>query len=131
MRWLHLISCGLLFACPATAPAGAHTWPTGNIRIIVAYAPGGTGDIVARLMADRLGPTLGQNVVVENRPGATGAIGTQMVVAAAPDGHTLLLGQTGEITINQHWMKGLSYDPVRDLQPVALASVMPLASWCP
>ena len=93
----------------------------------MAYAPGGTGDIVARLIAVPLAAALGQNVVVENRAGATGAIGTQSVVAAAPDGHTLLLGQTGEISINQHWIKGLTYDAEKDLQPIALASVVPLA----
>jgi tripartite-type tricarboxylate transporter receptor subunit TctC len=65
-------------------------------------------------------------VVVENRAGATGAIGTHAVVSAVPDGHTLLLGQTGEISINQHWIKGLTYDAAKDLQPIALASVVPL-----
>jgi tripartite-type tricarboxylate transporter receptor subunit TctC len=94
---------------------------------VVAYAPGGTGDIVARLIAVPLAAALGQNVVVENRAGATGAIGTQAVVSAPPDGHTLLLGQTGEISINEHWIKNLAYNTERDLQPVALASVVPLA----
>ena len=107
--------------------ARAQSYPTQTIRIVVAYAPGGTGDIVARLIAVPLAAALGQNVVVENRAGATGAIGTQSVVSAPPDGHTLLLGQTGEISINQHWIKGLTYDVERDLQPIALASVVPLA----
>jgi tripartite-type tricarboxylate transporter receptor subunit TctC len=109
------------------APAAAQSYPTQTIKIVVAYAPGGTGDIVARLIAVPLAAALGQNVVVENRAGATGAIGTQAVVSAAPDGHTLLLGQTGEISINQHWIKGLTYDAAKDLQPIALASVVPLA----
>src|SRR5262249_3601233 len=90
-------------------------------------AAGGTGDIVARVVADRLSSVLGQVVVVENRAGATGAIGTQAVAAAAPDGHTLLVGQTGEIAINPHWTKGIGYDPDKDLVPVALATVVPLA----
>jgi len=89
--------------------------------------PGGTGDIVARLISDKLAAALGQSVVVENRPGASGAIGTQTVVSAAPDGHTLLLGQTAEVAINQHWIKTLGYDPENDLQPVALATIVPLA----
>jgi tripartite-type tricarboxylate transporter receptor subunit TctC len=109
------------------APAHAQSYPTQTVRIVVAYAPGGTGDIVARLIAVPLAAALGQNVVVENRAGATGAIGTQAVVSAAPDGHTLLLGQTGEISINEHWIRNLAYNTARDLQPVALASVVPLA----
>ena len=107
--------------------ARAQSYPTQTIRIVVAYAPGGTGDIVARMIAQPLSEALGQNIVIENRAGATGAIGTQSVVSAPPDGHTLLLGQTGEISINQHWIKGLTYDVERDLQPIALASVVPLA----
>ena len=116
-----------LFAVLFAAPAGAQSYPTQTVRIVVAYAPGGTGDIVARLIAIPLAAALGQSVVVENRAGATGAIGTQSVATAAPDGHTLLMGQTGEISINQHWIKGLTYDTERDLQPIALASVVPLA----
>jgi tripartite-type tricarboxylate transporter receptor subunit TctC len=93
----------------------------------VAYAAGGTGDIGARVIADKLGGALGQSVVVENRLGASGALGTKSVIAATPDGHTLLVGQTGEIAINQHWSKGLGYDPEKDLVPVALATIVPLA----
>ena len=109
-----------------TLPAHAQTFPSKTIHLIVAYAPGGTGDVVARIIADKLGPALGQTVVVENRPGASGAIGATSVVNAAPDGHTLLVGQTGEMVVNQFWMKGLSYDP-QSLEPVALATVVPLA----
>jgi tripartite-type tricarboxylate transporter receptor subunit TctC len=111
----------------AVLPAAAQNFPNRNIHIIVAYAAGGTGDIVARLISDRLAAALGQSVVVENRPGASGAIGTQSVVSAAPDGHMLLVGQTAEVAINQSWIKGLSYDPDKDLQPVALATTVPLA----
>jgi tripartite-type tricarboxylate transporter receptor subunit TctC len=108
-------------------PASAQTFPNRTIHIVVAYAPGGTGDIVARLIAQPLSEALGQNIVIENRAGATGAIGTQAVASAPPDGHTLLMGQTGEIAINQHWIKGLTYNAEKDLVPVALASVVPLA----
>jgi tripartite-type tricarboxylate transporter receptor subunit TctC len=65
--------------------------------------------------------------VVENRAGASGSIGAQSVVSAAPDGHTLLVGQPAEVAINPHWIKGLTYDPDKDLQPVALATIVPLA----
>src|SRR5467141_3453230 len=105
--------------------ASAQPFPSRTIHLIVAYAPGGTGDVVARVIADRLGTALGQTVVVENRAGASGAIGATAVLNSPPDGHTLLLGQTAEIVVNQYWIKGLTYDP-KDLMPVALATVVPL-----
>ena len=117
---------GTALAVLTTLPASAPPFPSKTIHLIVAYAPGGTGDVVARLIADKLGAALGQTVVVENRAGASGAIGATAVVNAVPDGHTLLVGQTAEITVNQYWIKGLTYDP-KDLQPVALATVVPLA----
>jgi tripartite-type tricarboxylate transporter receptor subunit TctC len=116
-----------LMATAMAQPAGAQTYPSRTVHLVVSYAPGGTGDIVARLISDKLAAALGQPVVVENRPGASGAIGTQGVVTAAPDGHMLLLGQTAEVAINQNWIKGLIYDPDKDLQPVALATIVPLA----
>jgi tripartite-type tricarboxylate transporter receptor subunit TctC len=109
------------------APAVAQTYPSRSVHLVVAYAAGGTGDIVARVIAEKLAPALGQSVVVENRPGASGSIATKGVIAATPDGHTLLMGQTGEIVVNQHWNKALGYDGEKDLQPVALATVVPLA----
>jgi tripartite-type tricarboxylate transporter receptor subunit TctC len=111
-------------------PASAQPFPSKPVHLIVAYAPGGTGDVVARIVADKLGPALGQTVVVENRAGASGAIGATAVVNAPPDGHTLLVGQTGEVVVNQYWIKGLTYDP-KDLQPIALATVVPLALTIP
>jgi len=107
-------------------PASADPFPSRPIHLIVAYSPGGTGDVVARVIADKLGVALGQSIVVENRAGASGAIGAQAVLNATPDGHTLLLGQTAEIVVNQYWIKGLTYDPA-SLMPVALATVVPLA----
>ena len=114
-------------ALTAAAPAFPDAYPSRPIHLVVNFAAGGTGDIVARLISDRLAVALGQTVVVENRPGASGAIGTQSVVTAPPDGHTLLVGQTAEIAINQHWIKALGYDPEKDLQPVGLATIVPLA----
>ena len=127
---LRPLAAALAMAC-TVLPSAAQDFPSRDIHVVVAYAPGGTGDIVARLVAEKLQASLGRTVVVENRPGATGSIGTQGVVTAAPDGHTLLLGQTAEISINQYWIKGLTYDPLKDLQPVALASVVPLALTIP
>jgi tripartite-type tricarboxylate transporter receptor subunit TctC len=120
-RWIVMAALAI-----AALPAHAQTFPSKTVHLIVAYAPGGTGDVVARIIADKLGPALGQTVVVENRAGASGAIGATAVVNAPPDGHILLVGQTAEIVVNQYWIKGLTYDP-KDLQPVALATVVPLA----
>jgi tripartite-type tricarboxylate transporter receptor subunit TctC len=119
--WLGLVALVLAGA------ARAQNYPARGLQLIVAYSPGGTGDIVARSISDKLGISLGQPVVVENRAGASGAIGAHSVATAAPDGYTLLVGQTAEMAINQHWLKGLSYDPDKDLMPVALAAVVPLA----
>jgi tripartite-type tricarboxylate transporter receptor subunit TctC len=111
--------------------ASAETYPSRTITLVVAYAPGGTGDLVARVVADKLAAALGQSVVVENRAGAGGAIATRSVIASPPDGHTLLVGQTGEISIAPHWNKAAGYDPEKDLQPVALATMVPLALVAP
>ncbi|MDB5370237.1 MAG: hypothetical protein JWP20_1795 [Roseomonas sp.] len=108
-------------ALPARAqPAG---WPRKPIRLIVAFAPGGATDVLTRLLAERLQAGLGQPVVVENRAGAAGIIGTEAAAHAAPDGYTLLQG-----TISTHAMNvplygaKLSYDPVRDFAPIARTS---------
>src|SRR5262249_41954816 len=115
----------------AMSAASAETFPTRPITLVVAYAPGGTGDLVARVVSDKLAAALGQPVVVENRAGAGGAIATRSVIAAPADGHTLLVGQTGEISITPHWNKAAGYDPDKDLQPVALATRVPLALVAP
>jgi tripartite-type tricarboxylate transporter receptor subunit TctC len=126
MGVIRAIIAAALTALVTALPAVAQPFPSKTIHLIVAYAPGGTGDVVARVIADKLGTALGQTVVVENRAGASGAIGATAVLQAPPDGHTLLVGQTGEIVVNQYWMKALTYDP-KDLMPVALATVVPLA----
>lgn len=118
----------LAVALAATAlPALAQTYPSGPMHLVVAYAAGGTGDVVARIVAPKLAIALNQSVLVENRAGASGAIGARSVATATPDGLTLLVGQTAEVAINQHWLKGLQYDPDKDLMPVALLAVVPLA----
>ena len=101
----------ILLVIGRLSPLSAQPFPSKTVHLIVAYAPGGTGDVVARIIAEKLGPALGQTVVVENRAGASGAIGATAVLGAAPDGHTLLVGQTGEVVVNQYWIKGITYDP--------------------
>lgn len=114
------------FAAPTGASAQSG-YPSRQILLVVPFAAGGTGDIVGRMLAERLTVALGQSVVVENRAGASGSIGTRSVASAPPDGHTLLVGQTGEIAITPNWGKGTGYHPDKDLAPVALATVVPLA----
>jgi tripartite-type tricarboxylate transporter receptor subunit TctC len=121
-----IVIAALLSLIGPALPASAQPFPSKTIHLVVAYSAGGTGDVVARVIADKLGAALGQTVVVENRAGASGAIGATAVLNAVPDGHTLLVGQTAEIAVNQYWIKGLTYDP-KDLMPVALATVVPLA----
>jgi len=123
----------ILAAALMTVPARAQTqtYPNRTIVFVVAYAPGGTGDVVARMIASKLGPALGQTIVVENRAGASGAIGTQYVARSAPDGYTILIGQTAEIAINQNLHKDLGYNPDVDLLPVALGADAPLAMVVP
>lgn len=109
------------------APAWSQTYPSRPIRLIVNFPPGGTGDILGRIIGNQLAIELNQSVVVENRSGAGGTIGARDVVNAAPDGYTLTVGQTPEIVINPYFMKDVGYDPLKDLQPIALAGVVPLA----
>jgi tripartite-type tricarboxylate transporter receptor subunit TctC len=111
----------------AVLPAWSQAYPNRPIHLIVNFAPGGTGDIVARLVGNKLSVDLGQSVVVENRLGAGGTLGARDVVNAAPDGYTLTVAQTPEIAINPYFMKDAGYDSRKDLQPIALAGVVPLA----
>jgi tripartite-type tricarboxylate transporter receptor subunit TctC len=111
----------------ASVAAHAQNYPSRPIHLIVAYSAGGTGDVVARQLSDKLGQALGQGVVVENRAGASGAIGARYVATSAPDGYTLLMGQTAEISVNQHWLKDNGYNAETDLVPIALCAVVPLA----
>jgi tripartite-type tricarboxylate transporter receptor subunit TctC len=111
----------------AALPAWSQAYPNRPIRLIVSFPPGGTGDILGRIIANQLGIELGQSIAVENRSGAGGTIGARDVVSAPPDGYTLTVGQTPEIAINPYFMKDVGYDPLKDLQPIALAGVVPLA----
>jgi tripartite-type tricarboxylate transporter receptor subunit TctC len=111
----------------AALPAWPDSYPSRPIRWIVNFPPGGTGDIIGRIVAPQLSAEIGQSIVVENRPGAGGIIGARDVVNADPDGYTLTVGQTPEIAINPYFMKDVGYDPQKDLQPIALLGVVPLA----
>ncbi|RZL62574.1 MAG: tripartite tricarboxylate transporter substrate binding protein [Variovorax sp.] len=117
----HVTRRDLLVA--ATAALAGATWAQSGarpIRIIVPFAPGGGNDVFARQMAKSLGELRGQNIVVENKPGAGGNLGTEQVVRSAPDGLTLLLGHSGTVSINPALYKGLKFDARKDLAPVAM-----------
>jgi hypothetical protein len=103
----------------------ADTYPSRPIRMIVAYPPGGGTDQVGRVLADQLTVTLGQNVVVDNRGGATGNIGTELAARAVPDGYTLLMGNVAPNAVNVSLFKKLGFDPVKDFAPVSLVAVTP------
>lgn len=113
----------LMLAAPAllAAPgASAQAWPDRPVRIIVAFTAGGTTDIIGRLVGNQLSQLWGQPVVVENRPGAGGNIGTETVVRSAPDGYTLLVGSNGPMAVNHSLYRNLPYDARRDLSAITL-----------
>ena len=127
MLLCRLYSLLLLFAsvCAGVSYAQPPAWPTKPIKIIVAYPPGGTTDIAGRLLAERLTVSLGQQVVVENRAGAGGMIGAQSVARAEPDGYTLLLAASPEVSIAPITVTAMQYDPQKDLLPIALVGQVP------
>jgi tripartite-type tricarboxylate transporter receptor subunit TctC len=108
----------LLVASVFSFAAAAQPFPSKPLRIIVPFSPGGVADSSARVISEKLGARLGQSVVVENRPGASGNIGTQQVAASAPDGYTLLLGFDGTMVVNPHVYAKLPFDTLRDFAPV-------------
>ncbi len=119
--WLR---AGLLALAAIALPAAAQDYPKQTIRIVSPYPPGGTTDILARILAPKLSASLGQPVIVENKAGASGNIGTEFVARAAPDGYTLLLGNNTGVVINRNLYK-LGVDPSRALAPVALVALVP------
>ena len=117
------IAALVLLALVSTADA--QSWPAKPIRIISPYPPAGANDLLARIIAPKLSEQLGQPVVVENRAGATGNIGAELVAKAPADGYTLLMGQAGNLTINISLMAKIPFDPVRDFSPVTMVASTP------
>ncbi|SDH92519.1 Bug family tripartite tricarboxylate transporter substrate binding protein [Propionivibrio dicarboxylicus] len=120
-NWRAFLAAALLCA---SATVVAETWPSRMIRIVVPTAPGSSVDIVARLVGEKLGPMLGQTVIVENKPGANGTIGVDAVVNSR-DGHTLLLGYNGPLTVSPSLTPKPPYNVQRDLAPIALVVTQP------
>jgi tripartite-type tricarboxylate transporter receptor subunit TctC len=105
--------------------AAAENWPAQPIRIVVSSGAGGTADILARMMGDRLSPLLGQPVVIEDRPGAGGHLGAGLVARSAPDGYTLLMSGQPTHSVGPHLFKHLTYEPMRDVPPVGMIAAAP------
>ncbi|MGN6573617.1 MAG: Bug family tripartite tricarboxylate transporter substrate binding protein [Pseudolabrys sp.] len=124
-----LLSVALLLAAAvfAAAPARAEDYPARKITLVVPYPPGGGVDAMARVMAQKLSEAFHQQVIVENRGGAGGTVGTRFVARAEPDGYTLLLGHTGTISINPSLYPKLDIEPRRDFAPIGLVASMPVA----
>src|SRR6185503_17676242 len=111
-------------AVPATS-ALAQSYPTKPIRMIVAYPPGGGTDIVGRMVAQKLSENFGQTVVIDNRGGAAGGIGSEIAAHSVPDGYTILMGNVAPNAINVSLYAKLGYDPVKDFEPVSLVASTP------
>ncbi|MBX6317320.1 tripartite tricarboxylate transporter substrate binding protein [Pigmentiphaga sp.] len=120
-------SCLVLACAVAWLPAAAEqpAYPSRPIRFIVPYPPGGPLDVMARTLAEKVRPTLGQAMIVENKPGAGGNIGADMVAKSAPDGYTLVMGAVATHAINPALFPNIPYDPVKDFAPIVLVASVP------
>jgi len=121
LQCLALAGAAIMFAHPSIA----QSFPTKEVTIVSPFPPGGTTDVLARAIAQELSKSIGQQVIVENRPGAAGMIGTASVSRAAPDGHTLLLSTPGPISVNKFLYKNMTYNPDKDLVPVVQIGTVP------
>jgi tripartite-type tricarboxylate transporter receptor subunit TctC len=127
MRFLLLATALALAANAAAQPAAtaAKSWPSRAIHLIVPFPAGSSPDLIARILTERLAPALGQPVIVENRPGAGGNLGTALVAKAAPDGYTIGLSIPGPLAVNTVLYRKMEYDPFQDLAPVSLVGASP------
>lgn len=117
-HWLQQAALAVLGLCLCSGQALAQAYPSKPIRLVVPFTPGGVTDTSGRVIAEHLSKRLGQQVVVDNKPGASGNIGTQLVASAEPDGYTLLLGFDGTMVINPHVFAKIGFDSVKDFAPI-------------
>jgi len=122
-RWMSTLVVAAALVAPGEAPAQGY--PTKSIRLVAPSTPGDAPDVIARLVAERLSAALGQQVVVENRPGAGGVVGSEIVAKSAPDGYTLIMGNAGSHGINAAVYSKLPYDILKDFAPVSQIAVAP------
>ncbi len=130
VAWVAVL-CGAWGVADAASSLGkdsgalAGGYPNKPIRLVAPFVPGGPTDIVARVVAQKLGQNLGQNVVVDNRGGAGGAIGCEIVAKSAPDGYTLMIGSSGNLAVAPALFARLPYDPAQDFQPITQTTAGP------
>ena len=124
MRLFAAVGAALMACCSCAVFAQAY--PVKPIRFIVPFAPGGSTDIVARVLAQKMSESMGQQVLVDNRPGAGGAIGAEIVAKSPPDGYTMITAVTGIMAINQFLYRSLPYNPEKDFAPVTQVGSLPL-----
>src|SRR5262249_52547265 len=115
-----------VLAAAGSGAAGAQAWPQKPVRVLVGLAPGGNPDTLARMLAAKWSAALGQQFVVENRPGAGSTVAADLAAKSPPDGTTVLISDSSVVTTAPHLFKSLPYDPFRDLQPVSLVVVVPM-----
>ncbi|HEX3172079.1 MAG TPA: tripartite tricarboxylate transporter substrate-binding protein, partial [Burkholderiales bacterium] len=123
--WLAVRAVVALALTCCASGAGAQAYPARPVRIVVPFPAGGGADFMARVVGQKLGDALGQTFVVDNRAGAAGVIGTDMVAKSAADGYTLVLGTTGTHATNPAVLANLPYDPARDFAPISIFSNAP------
>ncbi|MGE5096234.1 MAG: Bug family tripartite tricarboxylate transporter substrate binding protein [Betaproteobacteria bacterium] len=126
ISWPRRLRAAFFLLASVCATASMAAWPEKPVKIVVPFAAGGATDVVARALGQRLGAIWKQPVVIENRPGAGGNIGADLVAKAAPDGYTLLLASPAEVAINEFLYKDMAFDPKRDLVPVSKVASAPL-----
>lgn len=123
-----VVACLLVaLALGAPSPVNAQNWPTRTVTIVVPFPPGGGVDVIARIVAERLSASMKATVVVENRSGGGGTVGTRQIAKATPDGYTLMLAHTGTIAINPSLYANAGYDPRKDFTAIGMIASMPVA----
>jgi tripartite-type tricarboxylate transporter receptor subunit TctC len=124
-KYLAALSCLTVLAASVAPALAEDKWPGKQITYVVPFAAGGTTDILGRLIAQKLGPALGTTVIIDNKPGAGGNIGSDFVAKAAPDGHTILGGTISSHAINTSLYAKMPYDPIKNFQPITLIGMLP------
>lgn len=120
----HVAVIIMLLASGVALPAAAQSYPTKTVRLVAPFPPGGSVDVVGRILAEKLTQNLGRQVIVDNRSGASGIVGTELVAKAPPDGYTLLINTLPLVT-NQFLMARVAYDPIRDFEPISMVTSSP------